>query len=396
MGKQRKKLYEYGPEDDIRYRGPLSYQSFQILGWLCIVFSVIVTMLRIASKADASLIEQHSTLYTVCKGISDLSVPFLLLANFARILNNSEGYRKQLLRNGLAAAGITLVFLLVYKRYVTGTFRMMIQEQDAAQPAADKVLQNLSGRGFLAINIFVDLFLCTLFMFFLNYRPKRVLTGKKVLLLRCLAPLPIAYELASMYLKGLAATGRVNLPPWVFPLLAVKPPFAFAVFIILAIHVKVREYRYCRHGNTYEQYQDFLKTRRNSLHFAVFTAIILVAAAILDMIVFSVAIAGEAGSMEALQEMLTETKLLKSAAWAVGFGQSMDLLIVAPVMLLFSYNRIPRNKTLSLLIPIIAIGLMALVVLEGIYQTFGILPMNKIPAKDLKNLLGTFGGSGSP
>ena len=100
--------------------------------------------------------------------------------------------------------------------------------------------------------------------------------------------------------------------------------------------------------------------------------------------------------MEALQEMLTETKLLKSAAWAVGFGRSMDLLIVAPIMLLFSYNRIPRNKTLSILIPIIAIGLMALVVLEGIYQTFGILPMSKIPAKDLKNLLGTFGGSGSP
>ena len=38
--------------------------------------------------------------------VPPLSLPFLLIANFSRILINEEGYKKQLLRNGLASLGI--------------------------------------------------------------------------------------------------------------------------------------------------------------------------------------------------------------------------------------------------------------------------------------------------
>ena len=37
--KRRLRIHEVTHENDIRYRGPLSYQHFQILGWLCIVLS---------------------------------------------------------------------------------------------------------------------------------------------------------------------------------------------------------------------------------------------------------------------------------------------------------------------------------------------------------------------
>ena len=36
----RKKLHELGAHNDIRYRGPLSYQTFQVLGWSCIILSI--------------------------------------------------------------------------------------------------------------------------------------------------------------------------------------------------------------------------------------------------------------------------------------------------------------------------------------------------------------------
>ena len=35
----QKKQRKFDTEHDIRYRGPLSYRSFKILGWICIALS---------------------------------------------------------------------------------------------------------------------------------------------------------------------------------------------------------------------------------------------------------------------------------------------------------------------------------------------------------------------
>ena len=40
MAKKRVKFHERGVHDDIKYNGPLSFQTFQILGWSCIVITV--------------------------------------------------------------------------------------------------------------------------------------------------------------------------------------------------------------------------------------------------------------------------------------------------------------------------------------------------------------------
>lgn len=45
-----KRLHEVTAADDIRYRGPLSYQGFQALGWACIVASVLRLILAISSS----------------------------------------------------------------------------------------------------------------------------------------------------------------------------------------------------------------------------------------------------------------------------------------------------------------------------------------------------------
>ena len=48
------------------------------------------------------------------------------------------------------------------------------------------------------------------------------------------------------------------------------------MFLILALHIKTRERRFCRHGRTHEEYLQFLKTNRNSLHFSIFLAVVMV------------------------------------------------------------------------------------------------------------------------
>jgi len=388
MAKKRVRFHEHGLHDDIRYSGPLSFQTFQILGWLCIVLAAVMALMKVGVRLNPNDTQKLAAVRMIIEYFADLSLPFLLIANFARILNNSEGYRKQLLRNGGAMAAIAVVFLIFFNRYVIGTVGLLLQNPADAQPLVMDSFYQVNKKGFFAFNIFVDLLLCTLVMYCLNARPKKVFTGKKVLILRAFAILPIAYEAGSILLKALSAAGKVQIPFWAFPLLTVKPPMTFAVFVLLAIYIKTREIRYCRHGKTHEDYQAFLKTNRNAWNFSVYSAIVLFVAGVVDLFILSFLLYGQAGSEEGVNAILaSETALKNSIGMAVGFGGSIILIIFAPVILLFNYTKIPKNKTISTLIPLVGIILIILICIQGMYQLVAIAPIPKMDGQALKEML---------
>ncbi len=360
---KRKKLHEVSLEDDIRFRGPISFQGFQVLGWLCIVVTFAMALLNIARSLDPLTAETTKQLMPILQTVSALSLPFLLIANYSRILSNFEGYKKQLLRTGGSAAAIIGVSYIIYIRYLAGFFNLFFDSPGEGEAVLEELIQHVLQNGFVAYNIFIDLFLCTLFMFFMSVRPKRVFTGKKVLILRFLSLLPVAYELASLWLKYLAASHQIVLPFWVFPLLTVKPPMTFLLFMLLAIHIKARERRFCRHGRTHEEYMTYLTTNRNSLHFSGYLIFLLFLTAVLDLIaliMFSAFSALKAGAPNDESVLLG---FLESAS-ALGFGKTAPQLLLMPLMLLFSYSRIPKSKTLGMLIPVFGVGMMVLVLLE--------------------------------
>ena len=390
MAKKRLKFHELGAHNDIKYSGPLSFQSFQILGWLCIVITAVMALIKIGIRLNPQDMKRLETFNDVISYFAELSLPFLLMANFARILNNTEGYRKQLLRNGGAMAAIFLAFMIFFNRYVVGTVGLLLKEPKEAYPLVMTSFYGVSPRGFFAFNIFVDLFLCTLVMLFLNARPTKVFTGKKIYIFRAFTLLPIAYEVASIIFKGRAAAGSIQLPSWVFPLLTVKPPMTFLVFVILAIFIKTRELRYCRHGNTHEDYQAFLKTNRNAWNFSVFAAIILFVAGIVDIIIASILLVGQAGTGEALDALMSSEKAFKnSIAISIGFGKSSCLVFFAPIVLLFNYTKIPKNKTVGMLIPVVGIALIVLIGVQGLYQLVAVAPIPKMDGAKLGEALTT-------
>ncbi len=391
MAGKRVKFHERGAHNDIKYSGPLTFQSFQILGWTCIVVTVIMALMKIAVKVNPSDTQRFQTISDIISYIAELSLPFLLMANFSRILNNTDGYRKQLLRNGGAMAAIFLGFMIFFNRYVVGTVGLLLQDSKEAYPLVMTSFYGVSPKGFFAFNIFVDLFLCTLVMFFLNARPTKVFTGKKIYIFRAFTLLPIAYETASIIIKGRSAAGSVLLPSWVFPLLTVKPPMTFLVFVFLAVFIKTRELRYCRHGKTHEDYQAFLKTNRNAWNFSVFAAIVLFIAGIIDIIIAIFLLAGQAGSAEQLDAIMASEKAFKnSIAISIGFGKSACLVIFAPIVLLFNYTKIPKNKTVGMLIPVVGIVLIVLIGIQGIYQLVSIAPIKKLDGAALGQMLTTF------
>lgn len=385
---RRVKFHEHGLHDDIKYKGVFSFQSFQVLGWICITVAVVMALMKVAVRVNPEDAQRFLGIADVISYIAEMSLPFLLMANFARILNNSEGYKKQLLRNGGAAAGIALVFLIFFNRYIVGTVGLLLEDASDANNLVMTSFYGVNKRGFFAFNIFIDLLLCTLFMYFMNARPKRVFTGKKILIFRAFAILPVAYEVVSLLLKGLSAAGQVRIPSWGFPLLSVKPPMTFIVFMMLAIYIKTREWRYCRHGKTHEEYQEFLKTNRNAWNFSVFTAVILFVAGVIDLIIFIVMVLNQGGSAEGVNALVeSETAIKNTVAYSVGFGKSLILMIFAPIVLLFNYTKIPKNKTVGMLIPVAGIALIALIVVQGAYQLVSIAPIKKLDGKSLTEAL---------
>lgn len=380
--KKRTKFHEFTAENDMKYRGPLNYQHFQILGWACIVAAVAAAIINLGGKlVGERVMDRFGTIGSILGFMSQFSLPLLLIASFSRILNSNDGGKKMLLINGGAAVGIIAVTLLLGSRYFIGILKQIIAPAEKVVPMMNGIIAGVVPGGFLAFNMFVDLFLCTLMMFLLNVHPKRWFTGKKVLILRFAVIIPIAYEGFCFWLKVQAMRGKVMLPMWSYPLLTMKPPIMILLFIVMAFVVKIREYRYCKHGNTHEDYQAFMRTNRNSFHLSVRLAILMVIFAVLDfvlLVLLTYLNADSAGALNAAGEMAEEASdTFISLSLAVGIGKSWPIGLLAPFMLLFSYNKEPKNKMISMVLPAVAIVLCIFIVLEATRMGVGMIMNGK-------------------
>ena len=370
---KRNKLYEISLEQDIRYRGPLTYRHFKILGWLCIACSQVVFLLTLAGKAAPEVSQKTAELQSVLSFFAPLSVSFLLFANFSTILTNRNGYKKQLMINGIVSGAIILVYLFVYYRYILGVLGTFAGGRQQGEQLLMESLSSDSSGGILSLNLFLDLFLCTAFMFFLNYEPVRFFSGKRKIWFRLFAVLPVLYEAVSIMLKYLSFEHIITIAPACYPLFPTKPPMMFLVFLVLAVFLKTRERRFLKHGKTKTEYQRFLKTKRNSWHVSVFAATVVLIAGILDLLILilftGVQVEGNVSS--------SDTDVVMAAmqnALGLGIGNSAALIPMAPILLLFSYNKDHRNSLVDLLIPVGGVILIVLVYVEGIYHALMFLP----------------------
>lgn len=445
--KNRITIFDATAENDIRYLGPLNYRHFQIFGWLCIVCGQANMIIGLGGRLDPSVLEQFAGVKTILEGLSEMSLPFLLIANFAQILDDRDGYKKQFLKNAGASVGIFLLYQLMMNRYIIGSLAGLFVDPNDSKVIVDTLLQTIAPTGFLCFNLFIDLLLCTLVMFFLNYVPKRCFRGKWLHVFRLFAILPVAYEVFCMYLKIQSANRVIALPYWSFPLLTVKPPMTFVLFLILAVFIKVRELRFRRHGKTRDEYQAFLATRRNSRNFSIFLAIMIVVVSLIDLAVVTgysaVSIVNELMERQAIRQQLSEQEaatlgtdpvistptpeapqqtgespaaetpkasvetlsagdtiievdpeneedraLIEEkvrVSTALGFGGSIPLITLAPLVLLFSYTRIPRTSARAgILIPLISIVLILFLYLEALRMLMWNLPIQKLDLQQLR------------
>lgn len=383
------RLHALTLEEDLKYRGPLSYREFKIFGWLCIVVAQIIILMRLGIKVNPQGLEGRlSGWMDFLSWISPLALPFLLMSNFAVMLDNRKSYKSLIMTNALMMLGMFLMFILLFYHFLIGSLEGLSDGNMNFKDFFTKMYYEGEGQKFFAFNIFVDLFLCSVFMFFVNYRPTKFFQGKKRIIFRLFAILPIAYELVSLALKWLSFDNTVRIPFILFPLLTVKPPMTFVVFVALTLFVKRREKKYIKMGGTYEGYQDFLQTNRNSFTFSLHATIIMFVAGAVDFLLAIIipsvqivlaqeAVAAVSGA-EAAASYDVDTVLigLLSKMFSMGVGGASQLIVFAPIMLLFSYTRKRDNKIIDTLVPVAAIVLMILVYLQGFYQLMYNLPIS--------------------
>ena len=366
---KRKNIHLVNEENDIKFRGPLSYRHLRIAGWLFLLISQIGVILTIASNMN--FYDFNPIVLNLLKSASSLMAPLFLFAAFSLVLTAKDGYRRLLITYTFGAIVMYLLFVVVFLHFGVGLLTALSSDYQQAFNVAYQLVSFLNIGGAFSFNIFIDLLLCALVTFFINYRPTEHFQGKKIYIFRAFVILPLAYEIASITVKMLASSGVFAISPFVIPLLTTKPPVAFLLFVVLALFIKNREKFYIKHGKTHEEYNAFLNTNVNRLHFALFLAFAIVAAVILDIVlaigVLFIKVAAIPSDTDPAQ-METAVLAAIQSTYNMGFGGCLPMLLIVPLIIFFDYTKAYKNKMIDIIIPAVGLGLIALVYVEGLFE----------------------------
>jgi hypothetical protein len=363
----RKYLKDFTPEKDIKYRGPLSYRHLRIIAWITLTISQIGVIFRLHGTLNhVPLLEQ---LYPFFNFFSTFMAPLFLIAAFSVLLNAKDGYRRLLILYGGLTILVFFAFLIVYQHYFLEMLTAVVG--DEAQSTLKSFMALAAPGGYITFNFFLDLFLCTLVTFFLNYTPEHYFQGKKLIIFRLFAILPSLYELGSLAVKILASNSLIEIHPLLFPLLTTKPPVTFLIFVMMAFFIKNREKYFLKVGKTHEDYEAYQTANLHSLQFSVRLTISILLAAIIDVVLFF-ALSGIMISVYVpTQEMSGDNPTfiaVFNAVYSWGFLQTLPLLLIIPLVLLFDYKKTYKNSMIDIVIPVAGVAMVVLVYLEGGFQ----------------------------
>ena len=384
------RIHEVTAENDIKFRGKLSYRHLRIIAWAFLIIAQIGVLLALAGNLRGND-NMFGPAPTILKFFSNLMSPLFLIAAFSVVLVAKDGYRRLIILYGGLSVFMYLAFLLFYQHYFVGIVDIIAPE--SSQELAGNLAYLLSGHGYIAFNIFLDLFLCTMATCFINYKPKKYFQGKKLIIFRLFALLPILYEVGSIFLKMLASTGVTPISPFLFPLLTTKAPVAFLVFVCMALFVKVRERRFLKRGKTIEDYQEFQNSNVNSLQFSLFLSFIIVIAVVIDVILLGILTGVLAGNT--VVEGVPEDEIFSyclNTVYGWGFGQTAMMIFIIPLIIFFDYRKTYSNKLVDLLVPVVGIFLIVAVLFEGgflVLRDYLISARNK--AQEAENAIALIG-----
>ena len=347
--KQQTVLRRYSVDNDITYRGPLSYRMLRFIGWVSICVMIVISMSSLSSKITGKpFFNESGALSTILGYSTGLTVPLFLIATFATILNRNKSYKSVIVFYLGAFLGVSIGVLIAYERYLGAFMKAVAQGMEMDITPADLVGTTLQR------NVFADFLTLSLFYFFVTYTPTKYFQGNKIKIFRLLVIIPLGFAVASYMLKVFSKLGYMKLPVEIYPFLTTKPPLIYIVFVVIVIWIKFRAKSYYKYGGTRAGYLAYLKTNKNSFAFSLVVGSTLVFVSLFDIGLYSIMLFLEKGDIYIN---------------AYEIGNCASLFVAVPIILLFSYTRkYINNDSLDLLITLAGVGMIALTVVECTYQ----------------------------
>ena len=358
---------------DIKYRGIFSYRYLRAFAWLAIAVSQIVLLHNANENAYNWLFFMGGSA-TVLHEVADMSMPLFLVATFAYILNRNRSHLNMLSFYIMSYLGIAIFEVFVFRRYAISVMTAMgVEAKATAQLIGLLVGQKVQ------VNIFSDLCVLTAFNFFINYTPKKYFQGKKMWIFRAMCILPLLLSIASYVVRWLGANDEIFLPIDVYPFLTTKSPYVHIIFIIISLWIKYRERLFINLGASRREYEQFLRTNRNSLAFSIQVSVLFAIFSVIDLLTMTIFLV--VGQLQGF-----DTEVVLSYAQSIGIGQCVGLFFTIPIVLLFSYTKNHKNPSIDIIVPIVGVGLFVLVYMEGVYE---------IVINSIKTLMDSVGGLGA-
>lgn len=354
---QQNNLIAFNAENDIKYRAPFGINHVRTLAWICVIILQIVCVVETAGKIRGEeFISPHIS--EIIQMISGMSLPLFLLASFSYILQNKENSGKIVLFYLFASAIIPILFYLIFYHLGAGLFEHFSQIQAENARSVFLGLITTVGGDLLNCNIFIDMLLFSSLTYFLTAEPKsKAFEGKRKLIFRAFGLVPILYEAAAFIYKLLLIFNKIEPNLMITSLLPTKAPLTFIAFALILAAEIAKKRRYLKLGGSEEGYNEFFMTNKNSLMFAKSTAKIFAFVGLTDLtfmiISFIILSLGETPNMTSIMQL----KL----------GYSSELALLAPFILLFSYNKKPKFANYNLILPFGMICVIIIIYLEAGY-----------------------------
>lgn len=386
------RLRDRTSENDIKYSGPLSYRHLRIIGWVLLALSQIAIILNLNMKINPGSEYIYQGWINVFKFFSNFPLPLFMLANFAAIFQKKHDFKKLLIFYGGMSLGMyalgNFVVMFYGIRFTNALFDGAMDFWTSSKVFAT-IMVNSGSSGFM-FNIFIDLFLCVLCFFFMNYKPKKFFQGKKIIFFRLLIILPILYEVGSIIIKHYAVNEYMSITHFVFFLLTSKPPVIFLAFVAITLFMRGFELLHLKKHNDHEKLKEHLGTNAFSLRTSIIIAIIFFCAFILDVVLLiSISMIYASTTNTFTQEGFTVALQMFSG---IGFGSSASLCLIVPIIFLFSFTKTHKDSMVDLIVPAAGVGLIVLIYVEGLYE----IVVNNLPRliASIEEFFNSTGGGG--
>ena len=338
---KREKIDKLFAKKDIKYRGPLTYRSIRVLGFILMIFAQIYLAYTLVNKF-VDVPQGVLDTVDVLNFLSAFALPMFLAANFCVIMSSRNKIKKYLLSYSIIAIAIYLGVVLVYYRYLYGAMFAIVKDKDLAILMADSISNKLFG-GMVNYNVFIDLALFSMFFFFLFYTPKKPLTRKMYLAFRWCSIIPVLLATTSFVLYGLNYMGKIELSMAVLALLPNRSLTIYIIMFALSIVMKLRKKIFIKWGGNSEEYEQYLHTNRNSLEVAIINSIVVLVICLIDFAI-----------------MYIDISLV-----LFGLGTSWYVVAIIPFIFLLSYSRKPKIALLDYVLPALFVVACVIVYLEA-------------------------------